>query len=82
MLHKVELKQVSQDHEDTFIIYKDGIRKGFMQLKFNGKKWHWTYQCEKFYELPLEWNKALEALESMLNADQVEVLRLKGYENA
>ena len=74
----IELKQVSQDHEDTFIIYKNGTRKGIMQLKFNGKNWHWNYQSEKLYELPLEWDKALEALELILNADQLKVLRLKG----
>ena len=74
----LELKQVSKDHEDTFIVYKDGTRKGLMKLKFNGKNWHWNYQSEKMYDLPLDWDKALEALEPILNADNVVVLRLKG----
>ena len=74
----LELKQVSQDHEDTFIVYKDGTRKGLMKLKFNGENWHWNYQSEKSYELPLDWDKALEALEPIVNDDSVVVLRLKG----
>lgn len=76
----LKLEQVSSTHENSFTIYKDGKRQGFLHLEFDGRDWHWVYQSKKTYKLSMYWSEALNALKN-IEAEKSAVLRLKAEEN-